>query len=114
MGLGLGLMEHLLSIKDGFKPFWQLSRRMHPSSIPKVNEELEQLLKVSFIPRYTEWLPNIDLVTKKNKKLRVCIDFRINTTIPEDAYPMLITNMLVDPATYNELLSFIYGYSSYN
>ena len=44
----------------------------------KVNEEIEKLLKANFIKpaRYVQWLANIVPMVKKNRKLKVCVDFR--------------------------------------
>ena len=62
-----------------------------------------------------QWLANIVPMMKKNGKLRVCVDFRdLNATTPKDMYVMPIANMLVDSTTYNELLSFMDGFSRYN
>ena len=83
----------------------------------KVKEEIEKLLKVKFIrpTRYVQWLANIVHVMKKNGKLRVCVDFRdLNVATPKDMYVMPITDMLVDYATNNELLSFMDGIFGYN
>ena len=83
----------------------------------KVKEEHEKLLKAKFIRpiRYVQWLANIVPVMKKNGKLWVCEDFRdLNVATPKDMYLMPIVDMLVDSTTYNEFLSFMDGFSSYN
>lgn len=47
---------------------------------------------------------------KKNGKLRVCIDFSdVNRATPKDEYPMLIADLLVDPATGHKVISFMDG-----
>ena len=49
---------------------------------------------------------------KKNGKLRVCVDFRdLNVFTPKDMYVMLISDMLVNSTTINELLSFMDSFS---
>ena len=83
----------------------------------KIKDEIEKLLKDGFIKptRYAEWLSNIVPVMKKNGKLRVCIDFRgLNLATPKDVYVMHVADMLIDAASRNELLSFMYGFSGYN
>ena len=66
-------------------------------------------------PRYVQWLANIVLVMKKNRKLRVCVDFRdLNAATPKDMYVMPIVDMLVDSTANNELLSFMDSFSRYN
>ena len=52
---------------------------------------------------------------KKNGQLRICIDFRnLNLATPKDEYVMPITDMLVDAAANNGILSFMDDYSRYN
>ena len=83
----------------------------------KVKEEIEKLLKAKFIKptSYVQWLVNIVPVMKKNRKLRVCVDFRdLNANTPKDMYVMPIADMLVDSTANNELLSFIDYFSRYN
>ena len=81
----------------------------------KMNEEIEKLLKAKFIRpiRYVQWLENIVPMIKKNRKLRLCVDFRdLNVATPTDMYVMFIVDMLVDSTTNNELFSFMDGFSS--
>ena len=83
----------------------------------KINEEIEKLLKAKFIMtiRYVQWLANIVPVMKKNRKLRVCVDFRdFNVSTPKNMYVMPIVDTLVDSASNNEVLSFINGFSGHN
>ena len=52
---------------------------------------------------------------KKNRKVRVCVDFRdLKVVTPKDMYVMPIADMLVDSISNNELLSFMDGFSRYN
>ena len=83
----------------------------------KIKEEIEKLLNPKFISprRYVQWLANIVPVMKKNRKLWVCVYFRdLNVATSKDMYVMPVTDMLVDFATNNELLSFMDGLYGYN
>ena len=52
---------------------------------------------------------------KKNRKLRVYVDFRdLNVVTPKDMYVMPIADMLADSTTNNEFLSLMDGFSGYN
>ena len=116
-GLSRELVKHRLPIKSVAKPIKQVSRRFALEILPRIKEEVERLLKAKFIrtTRYIDWISNIVLVIKKNRKLRVRIDFRdLNSAAPKDEYPMPITDMLVDAALGYEILSFIDSHSSYN
>mgnify|MGYP003702423801 CR=1 FL=1 len=82
-----------------------------------VNKEIERLLKECFIwtARYVEWLSNIMPIMKKNKKLRVYIDFRnLNLATPKDEYPVPVADLLVDSAAKSQVLSFMDGRARYN
>ena len=83
----------------------------------KVKKEIEKLFKAKFIrpTKYVQWLTNIVLVMKKNRKLRVCEDSRdLNVATPKDMYVMPIVDMLVDSIENNELLSFMDSFYEYN
>ena len=52
---------------------------------------------------------------KKNRKLRVCIDFRdLNKATPMDGYQMPIADMLVDAAAGHKVIIFIDDSAGYN
>ena len=90
---------------------------MAPNITLKIKEEIERLVRTSFIrpARYVEWLSNIIRVLNKNGKLRICIDLRnINMATPKDEYPMPITDLRVDGAFGYKVLSFMDGHSGYN
>jgi hypothetical protein len=54
-------------------------------------------------------------VYKKNRKLRVCIDFRnLNKATPMDGYPMPIADLLIDAAAGHQIISFMDGNAGYN
>ena len=52
---------------------------------------------------------------KKNRKLRVCIDFRdLNKATSMDGYPMPIVDMLVDAVAEHKVISFMDDNAGYN
>lgn len=54
-------------------------------------------------------------VSKKNKKMKVCIDFvELNKACPKDIYSLPHINRLVNATTGYELQSFMDAFSSYN
>ena len=110
--LDRSLVEHHLPIRSEFNPFQQPPRRMSKEVRMKIKEETEKLLKAKFIkPTRYVLVP----IMKKNRKLRVCADFRdLNIATSKDVYVMPIADMLVDSAANNELLSFVDGFSIYN
>jgi hypothetical protein len=102
-GLSRELVEHVLPIKRGFRPFKQPTRSLNPELLDRIKEEVEQLLKEGFIRtcRYAEWISNIVSVENKNtRKIRVCVDFRsLSKATPKDEYTMPIIELLINRAS---------------
>lgn len=84
--------EYRLPINYEYRSVVYVFRCMSSEVIDIVKEEIEKLVKINFIRsvRCVEWLVNIELVIKKNGKIRECIDFRdLNNVIIKDEYYML-------------------------
>ena len=64
---------------------------------------------------YLEWLANMVSVSKKDGKVRMCVDFwdliKVN---PKDDFPMPHIDVLVDNIVGHALLSFMDRFSRYN
>ena len=55
------------------------------------------------------------LVPKKDRKVRICVDYRdLNRAGPKDNFPLPHINILVDNTTNFALFSFMDGFSGYN
>lgn len=109
-GLSRSIVEHRLPIKSGYRPFKQALRRFRPEMLKDIKKEVTKLFKAKFIHpcRYTEWISNIVPVYKKNRKLRVFIDFRdLNKATPVDDYPMPIADLLVDATAEHKVIGFM-------
>ena len=79
-----------------------------------MKEEIQKQLSVGFISvvEYLEWLANVVIISKKDGKVRVCVDFRdLNT---KDDFPLPHIDMLVDGTAGHSMLSFMDGFSGYN
>ena len=64
-----------------------------------IQSEVTNLIDSSFIrnKQHPDWVANIVPVTKKNGKIRVCIDFcDLNEVCPKDEFPLLITDVMID------------------
>ena len=60
-------------------------------------------------------MANIVPFTKKNEKIRFCIDFRdLNETCLKDKSPLPITDVMIDNTCGFERMSFMDGFSEYN
>jgi hypothetical protein len=91
---------------------------LKPEIIGRVKEEVDQLLQAMFTQpcRYANCVSNIVLVEKKNMgKILICMDFRnLNRATPKDDYPMPLTDLLIDSASGNKVISFLDGNAGYN
>jgi hypothetical protein len=101
-GLDRSIVEHRLPIKPGFRPYRQPPRKIYKDEVlADVKKEFERLIEANFIRpcRYVEWISKFVPVYKKNRKMRVCIDFRdLIKATPMDGYPMPVADLLVDAA----------------
>jgi len=86
-GLSRDIVELKLPIKPDKKPVKQAPRRFAPKIQSKIKEEIKRLLKCGFIrtAKYVHWLANIVPGVKKNRTLRVCINFG-------DSLPVILAN----------------------
>ena len=79
--------------------------------------EVKKLIDFGFIrdEQHPDWMANIILITKKNGKIWVCIDFHdLNEACPKDEFPFSITDVMIDNTCRFERMSFMDGFSRYN
>ncbi|MCR2847795.1 hypothetical protein KN825_14270 [Weizmannia coagulans] len=76
-GLDPSIVQHRIPVRPGAKPTKQKLRRLQPRWSLQVKDEIQKLLSVGFIRvvQYPEWLANVVPVSKKDGKVRVCVDF---------------------------------------
>lgn len=82
-----------------------------------IGEEVACLLVTEFTYEvyHSEWLANVVMVSKKEKSLRMCIDFKhINRACPKDHFPLPHIDQIVDSTAGCEQLSFMDAYSGYH
>ena len=83
---------YCLNINPDTKPVKQQRRRFRPEIIEAIQSEIKKLIDSDFI-REEHIVP----VTKKNEKIRVCIDFRdLNEACPKDEFSSPIMNVMID------------------
>jgi len=81
---------HRLNINPDAKHVKQQQQRFCPEIIEAIQSEVKKLIDSGFIreEHHPDWVANIVLVTKKNGKIRVCIDFcDLNEACPKDEFP---------------------------
>jgi hypothetical protein len=90
--------QHILSLKEGSKPFKKTLRIINPNIKPLVKIELEKLKRacIIFSTRHSKWLSNPMAVRKKSGEIRLCVDFRdLNQTSIKYNYPLPNMEMLL-------------------
>lgn len=111
------VMVHKLNICKTAKSVRQKRRSFAVDQNKVVAEEVDKLLEAKFIREvyYPEWLSNVVLVRKANGKWRVCVNFTdLNKVCPNDSFPLLRIDTLVDSTFGHESLSFMDAFSGYN
>ena len=110
-------IKHRLNVDQTKKPVQEKQRVFAPERNKAVMEEVEKLLTAGFIKEvfYPEWLANVVMVRKSNRKWRMCVDFiELNRDFPKDSFPLLKIDQLVDSTASHESLTFMDGFSGYN
>ena len=90
-GVPRGLAEHRLRVDSKEKSVKEHLRRSAVQKRKAIGEEVAWLLAAEFIQEiyHSEWLANVVMVPKKDKSLRMCIDFKhINRACPKDHFPL--------------------------
>jgi hypothetical protein len=89
-GIPLELAQH--KIENTIIPLAHQARyRLNPNYVTIVEQDLNKMLTTRFIQYIEEatWLSPIIVVTQKNGKLRIYIDFKkLNATTKKDPYPL--------------------------
>ena len=72
------IIQHVIPIRSGVKPYQQPLRKMHPKLEPLIQSEVKKLLdaKIIFKVRHSEWVSNLAPIRKKSGEIRLCVDFR--------------------------------------
>jgi hypothetical protein len=117
-GLSRDLVEHMMPIKKGFRPYKQPAKNYSMRLLGRIKEEVERLLQANFIRmcRYAELVSDIVPVEKKNTgKIKICVDFwNLNKVTPKDEYPMPRADELINRASGHRVISFLDGNAEYN
>ena len=79
-------------------------------------EEVDKLLTTNFIREvfYLDWVANIVMVKKANRKWRMCVDITdLDKACPKDSFPLPRIDQLVDSTASHKLLTFMDAFSGY-
>jgi len=116
-GIPANIIQHCLNVDPKKKPIQQRRRVFALERNKAVMDEVNKLLVANFIREvyYSEWLANIFMVKKANRKWRMCVDFTdLNQACPKDSFPLPRIDQLVDSTIGHKLLTFMDAFSGYN
>jgi len=117
LGIDPSIIVHKLNVSPSFSPVQQKKRVFTPERDKAIAKEVHKLQKANFIREvyYRDWLANVVMVKKANRKWRMCVDFTdLNRAYPKDSYPLPRIDTLIDSTTRHQLLSFMGAFSGYN
>lgn len=110
------IVVHEIPTYPSVKPVHPL-RPMNPRKVATIKAKVENLLQCSFIYLIPliDWVSNIVPVTKKRVTIRVCVDYHdINRASPNNNYPTLFINQIIDECAGSEIFSFKARFFGYN
>lgn len=90
-GLNTDVVVHCLPLQPGCGPIKQKLRRMKPEWNLRIKEEVVKQLEAGFleVTNYLEWLANIVPAPKKDRKVRMYVDYKdLNKASPKDDFPL--------------------------
>ena len=98
-GIDPAFICHHLNVNPSITPKKQSPRRPSREHADAIREEVMKHKCAGAIKEvfYPEWLANTVVVKKKNRKWRVCVNFKdLNKACPKDPFPMPRIDQLVD------------------
>jgi len=82
-----------------------------------IESEVKKLIDSDFVreEQHPDWVANIADVPKKNRKIRICIDYRdLNVACPKVKFSLPITDVMIDNTCGFKRMSFMDDFSGHN
>ncbi len=111
------IAQHHIELDTSIPLVHQIRYKLNPNSATIVKHDIDKLLVVGFIKHVEEatWLLPIIIVFKKNRKLKICVDFRkLNVVIKKDPYPLPFTDEVINTIVGHEVYTFLDGFYGYH
>jgi hypothetical protein len=108
---------HHIYTNDQIRSVRNPQRRMNPTLKDIVKEELQKLLHVNFIYPILDrkWVSPLFIVSKKNDKWRIYVEFReLNKATYRDYFPLPFIDQVLDTLSRKRYFYFLDGFSRYN
>jgi len=90
---------------------------LNPNCVIIVKQDIDKLFATSFIKLVKEaiWLSPIVVVLKKNRKLKICVDFRkFNVDTKKNPYPLPFIYEVINIVAKHKVYTFLDGFSRYH
>lgn len=116
-GLDTDIVVHHLHVKEECPSVKKKLQRTRPDMAMKIKEEVQKQLNTDFlaVSNHPQWIANIVLVPKKNRKVRICVDYRdMNRVSPKDDFSLPQIDVLVDNTAQFSIFSFMGDFYGYN
>ena len=116
-GIDPRFIKHEIKMYLDAKLGWQCFHVLNLRKAPAIKDEIEKLLKASFIYHVplTEWVSNLVPVDKKQGTIHICTDFRdLNRPYPKDNFSTPFIDHILDECAGSEVFSFMDGFSGYS
>ena len=109
-------LEFKIELLPGTAPISQRPYRMPPNELAELKVQLQELLEKGLIwPSSSPWGCPALFVKKKDKSLRMCVDYRpLNTVMVKNKYPLPWIDILFDQLSRAKVFSKIDLRSSYH
>jgi hypothetical protein len=117
IGVSREVIEYKLQVNPNAKPTKQKLRKISEEKIEATKAEVQRLLDAEFIREvtYPQWLANIMMVRKKNRKWRVCTDFTdLNKCCTKDDLPLIRIDQIVDSVVGYDIMALLDCFSGYH
>lgn len=104
-GVDPRVISHKLGLDPKARLILQKQRKLASERRAAVSNEVDRLLEADTIREvhYPEWLSNIVVVPKKDKKWRVYVDFTdLNKACPKDSFSLPKIDQLMDSTAGHE------------
>lgn len=111
------IIQHIIPIKEGVKPFQQKLKKVHPTLEPLIQKELKKLLnaQIIFKVHHSTWVSNMVPIRKKSREIKLCVDFwNLNQASEKDNYHVLHMEHILQLISGLEMFSLLDGFSCYN
>ena len=97
--LDTDIVVHRLPLREECMPIKQKLRRVKPKMLLKIKKKVKKQLDAGFleVAKYPQWVANIVSISKKDGKVRMCVDYRdLNRASPKDNFLLPHIDTLVE------------------